>query len=259
MTIASAASLAANGNGRLAWATDLDASDAVAQEILGSARWDVHPIWGLRGFEYVRFHDAAVKGSWNTQIANIAVANATGTSTTTVVLAGTFTADILKDCLVRCKDDTGAAGAAPEGETARIISNTTGVLYLNPDDAWSVAPSSGDDFEVILPHRVSAAGAGDESLLCRGVAMATQTIYYYGWVQFYGWNPFANFVAAGTVVTGPKGIITGSGGLATVSSTSSRSILVGSLPCTSITTDQVGRTNLCHIQTGVAGSPMISA
>ncbi len=259
MGLASAAYTVANGNERLAWATALNASDATSKEILGSVRWDVHPIFGLRGFEYVRFHDAAALGSWNTQIANIAVANATGTSTTSVTLAAAFTADILVDCLIRCKDDTGAAGAAPEGEIARIIRNTADVAYINADDAWTVAPSSGDDFEVILPSRVSAAGAGDEAILVRGVAMATQTIYYYGWVQFYGWAPHAKVVAAGTTLTGPKGVITGTGGLATVSSTSSRSILVGSLTTTSIATDQVKRTDLIHVQCGVVASPMVSA
>lgn len=258
MTIASAAYLTPNGNTRLGWGTELNASDSSAKEILGSVRWDVHPVWGLRGFEYVRFHDAAVVGSWNTQVANVGITNATGTSQYTVVTTG-LTADIHVGCLIRCKDDTGGAGAAPEGETARIVANTTTVITLDSNDYWSVAPSSGDDFEIIAPHRVSAAGAGDESLLCRGVAMTTHDQYDYGWVQFFGWNPIANFVAAGTAVTGPKGIITGTGGLATVSSTSARNIIVGSLTCTSIATDQVGRTNLCHIKTGICGETMVSA
>lgn len=258
MTLATSAYLTPNANNRLAWGTELDASDSTPQEILGSIRWDMGGLWGLRGFEYVRFHDAAVLGSINTQIANVAISNATGTSTTTVVTTG-LTADIYVDCFVRCKDDTGAAGAAPEGELARIIRNTTTTLYLNADDAWSVAPSSGDDFEIILPYRVSASGAGDESLLVRGVAMATHDAYDYGWVQFFGKCPHANVVAAGTVLTGPKGVITGSGGLITVSSSSARNIIVGSLNTTSIATDQVLRTGLVDLACGIAGSPMVSA
>lgn len=259
MGLASAAYLMSGGGDRLAWGSSLDSSSSTPLDILGAVRWESDSMWGLRGFEYVRFHDAAVVGSLNTQIANIAVANATGTSTETVVLAGTFTADILTGCLVRCKDDTGAAGAAPEGELARIVGNTTGVLYLNTDDAWTVAPTSGDDFEVICPHRVSASGAGDESMLVRGVAMATHLIYSYGWVQFYGYAPHANLVAAGTAVTGPKGVISGSSGVLTVSSSSNRNILVGSLPTTTVAADQVKRTDLVFLHCGILGEPMVSA
>lgn len=257
MTIASSAYLTPNANNRLAWGTELDASDSTPKEILGSVRWDIHPIWGLRGFEYVRFHDAAVVGSVNTQIANVGITNATGTSTGTVVTTG-LTADIYTDCLVRCKDDTGGAGAAPEGELARIVGNTATTIYLDSNDYWSVAPSSGDDFEIICPSRVSACGAGDESLLVRGVAMTTHDAYDYGWVQFFGLAPHANVVAAGTTVTGPKGLITATG-VFTVSSSSARNIIVGSLNTTSIATDQVKRTDLVFVKCGLMGEHLVSA
>ena len=86
--------------------------------------------------------------------------------------------------------------------------------------------------------------------------MTTHTIYYYGWVQFYGWNPVCKLVAAGTVITAPGGVITGVGGLATVSSTSAANILVGSMVGVDIATDQVVRTGLVNIKTGVAGTTL---
>jgi hypothetical protein len=259
MTLAAASYLTTLGNTRLAWGTELYASDSTQKEILGSVRWDVNPIWGLRGFEYVRFHFAAELGQLCTQVANVAIANQTGTVKTGFTLTGSMTADIYVGCLARVKDDAGAAGAAPEGELARIISNTANAAVFHPDDELSAALASGDDLEIICPNRVKVAAAGEESLLVRGVAMAAQTAYYYGWVQFYGRAPHAQFVAAGTAVTGPKGLIAATGGLLTVSNSSSRSILVASLETTTVATDQVKRTDLAFMHCGVAGEPLISA
>lgn len=259
MTLATSAYLTSLSNARLAWGTELDASDSTPKDVLGSVRWDVNPIWGLRGFEYVRFHFAAELGQLCTQVANVALANMTGTATTSFTLASSMTADIYAGCLFRVKDDTAAAGAAPEGELARIIANTADVGTLHPDDALSVALASGDDGEIICPNRVKVAAAGEESLLVRGVAMAAQTAYYYGWVQFYGRAPHAQFVAAGTGVTGPKGMIAATGGLLTVSNSSARNILVASLEGTTVASDQVKRTDLAFMHCGVAGSALVSA
>lgn len=259
MTLAAAAYTTPLANTRLGWGTELNASDSTAKEVLGSVRWDVNPTWGLRGFEYVRFHFAATAGEWCTQLANVAIANATGTAKTSFTLASSMTADLYVGCLARVKDDTGAAGAAPEGEIARIIKNTADVGYFHADDELSAALASGDDLEIICPNRVQQMGSGDEALLVRGVAMAAQTQYYYGWVQFYGLNPIAKVVAAGTAVTGPKMVIAGASGLATVSNSSSRSLAIGSLYTTTIASDQVLRTGLILVHCGIAGAPLISA
>ena len=259
MTIATSMITQSYANKRMGWATKLDASDSSANEVIGTVRWDQHPILGLRGFQYVRFHFAATAGEWCSQIGNVALANMTGTATTSFTLASSMTADLYVDCLFRVKDDTGGAGAAPEGETARIIANTADVGTLHPDDELSAALASGDDGEIICPNRVEQTAGGDQAYTVRGVALAAQTAYYYGWVQFYGLNPVAKFVAAGTAVTGAKGVIAANSGLATVSSTSDRSLLIGSLDCTTIASDQVGRTNIVHVQCGVAAENFVSA
>jgi hypothetical protein len=258
MTLASASYLNAPSNFRLAWGTELDASDSTPKESPGSVRTVVDPVFGYRQFEYVQFSYAAAAGEWVSKVGVVALASAASGTTTSVTTTG-LTANAYQYGLLRCKDDAGAAGAAPEGEIARIIENSTTVIYVNAADAFSVAPAVGDAFDIILPHRVEQMTSGDMAVDVRGVSMVTQTTDYWGWAQFYGLCPIAKVVAAGTVVTGPKGVIAGSTGLATVSSTSAESAMIGFLPTTSIATDQVLRTGLIHIACSHAKACAVTA
>lgn len=193
---------------RTVWNTTLDASDTTAKEQKGAVRWTYDPLFGIRGFTYVRF-DQSGGGDANQLVSYrglISVDNITSGTTTTLTTSG-LTADILADGFIRCLDDAGGAGAAPEGETAKIVKNTTTVITIDSNDAFSVSPAANDDFRVELPWAVVDSAAGDIASRVAGICLVAQDQYDYGWVQFCGRHPGAAIVAAGTAVTAGKSLI----------------------------------------------------
>jgi hypothetical protein len=210
MTIQAASLLTLGGTTQMSWATELDSTSATPLEKKGIVRWDHHPIWGLRGFIYLREDQSggAAIGALRSFKDNVTITNVTS-GTTTSITTSSLTADIYVDALLRCTDDAGAAGAAPEGETGRIVKNTTTVITIDSNDAFSAAPAANDDFEIIVPWACENSAANDESAQVAGVVMAAQDQYDYGWVQFYGLHPSANIVAAGTAVPVEESLIAG--------------------------------------------------
>lgn len=210
MTIASTALLGLGGTSQQSWATQLDSTSSTPLEKLGAVRWDLSDTFGLRGFQYVRFFQSGTvaAGALQSYAANVAVSNITSGTTTSITTSG-LTADIYVGGLLRCLDDAGAAGAAPEGEVGRIIKNTTTVITIHADDAFTVSPAVNDDFEIILPWAVNNSASGDECAQVAGVVMTSQAQYNYGWVQFYGLYPTATIVAAGTAVPVNESLIAG--------------------------------------------------
>lgn len=201
MTIASSAILALGGTNQQSWATELDSTSATPLEKKGSIRFDSHPIFGLRGFQYVRFDQSGGVAAGELQSFRdiVSVANISSGTTTSITTSG-LTADIYVDGLLYCLDDAGGAGAAPEGEVARIVKNTTTVITVHSSDAFSVAPAVNDDFQIILPWAVVDSADGDFAGQVAGVVMTAQDQYDYGWVQFLGVHPAVNLIAAGTAL-----------------------------------------------------------
>lgn len=240
------------------WNTTLDASDTTAKEPKGAVRWTFDPVFGYRGFQYVRFDQSggATKDNICSYRGLISV-TATGAGSTTSVTAIGLTADILADGIIVCLDDAGAAGAVPEGENARIASNTTTQINLDPNDAFSAATATSDTFRVLLPFAVVDAASGDTAATVAGVVMATQSQYSWGWVQFAGFHPTVSTVAAGTTITANRDLIA-STNVVTNGSTSAVELRVGYTPF-QLTTDTVIRKIGMYINCGFAKKVAASA
>ncbi|MGD9600054.1 MAG: hypothetical protein AB7P94_17400 [Steroidobacteraceae bacterium] len=209
MTIQASASLGLYGNAFASgWQTELDASDAEPKEVRGAIRYEQHPVFGVRGFQYLRCNQSGgtAAGAVQSFVANTSISNITSGTTTTITTSG-LTADIHVGGFLYCLDDAGAAGAAPEGEYGRIVANTATLVRIDSNDAFSVAPAANDDFVIINPFSVVNSADGDFAYKVAGVAMATLDQYDWGWFQFYGINPTVNAVAAGTAIITNESVV----------------------------------------------------
>lgn len=208
------------------WNTALNSTSETALETPGAVREHNHPVLGFGKFKYVRFLAAASEGDLCTFKDPVAISNITAGTTSSITTSG-LTADLYVGALLRCTDDAGAAGAAPEGEIGVIASNTATVVTLDAKyGTFSASPAVNDDFQIIIPFGVVDAAAGDVAANVAGVAMADQVINYWGWVQFQGLNPKVNVIAAGTAVTAKKSVIAGTN-VVTDGSTSAAELRVG--------------------------------
>ena len=119
--------------------------------------------------------------------------NQTGAATGTVV--GTFVADDFVNALAIVHDDTGGAGAAPEGEASIVAGNTATIQTLETDLPWSVALASGDDVTFLSPKVIDSI-ADDPAFVVCGIAMAAAADDEWSWFQFQGVHPAANHAAS---------------------------------------------------------------
>ncbi|MBP9706758.1 MAG: hypothetical protein KBD78_03890 [Oligoflexales bacterium] len=240
------------------WNTTLDASDTTPKEPKGSVRWTFDPVFGYRGFQYVRFDQSggATKDNICSYRGLVSVSASGAGSTTTIVTSG-LTANILADGIIACLDDAGAAGAAPEGENARVVSNSATLITIDSNDAFSAATASSDTFRVHLPWAVIDAASGDTAAAVAGVVMVTQPQYSWGWVQFAGFHPTVSAVAAGTTITANRDLIA-STNVVTNGSTSAVELRVGYTPF-QLTTDTVIRKVGMYINCGFAKKVAASA
>ncbi len=250
--------------GMTAWKTTLDASDTLPQEQPGAVRWTYDPVLGYRAFQYVRFDQSggALKDNPVAYRPLISVSATGAGSATTVAGSGFAVGDpagrgVLAGGIIRCLDDAGAAGAAPEGELGYIAKNTATLITLDPNHAFSAATAASDTFRVELPWAVVDSAAGNTAALCAGVAMANQDQYDWGWVQFLGLHPGVTCVAAGTAITADRSLITGTN-LLTNGSTSAPELRVG-YTLHGVTTDTVLRKVPVYLHCGFAAKLAASA
>lgn len=195
------------GGAHQAWQTSLDASDTTAKEQLGTKRYDWHPIYGTRIFKYVKFTQSVAAGE-PVKIADPVALTATAGSTTTVTVA--IASDgLYNGYILSVFDDAGGAGAAPEGQVARIKKSTTSGIEIEEDDAFSVAVAVNDVVHVSAPWAVARTAGGESAGAVEGVAIADQAASDYGWVQFSGDHPAVLAVAAGTALVEGASVISG--------------------------------------------------
>lgn len=157
--------------------------------------------------------------------ANLAVTvDATGTVTTLSDVAA-FVANEEVGNLLYILDDQGAAGAAPEGEWARIIKNTADILTFQP--AMTVATITSDTAVVIRQNHLGLLGGAIERQETFGVTVRPSGVQdnYWGWFCCKGFVE-TEVVAASTALTTSIGLIGAAGGLLTNSSTSGQDIML---------------------------------
>lgn len=215
------------------WNTTLDASDATPKEKKGAIRVTHDEVLGPRWFMYCRFDQSGGAGADNPVAFRglVSVSATSGGTVSTVNGSGFATGEytgngVLAGGIIRCLDDAGAAGAAPEGEVGLVAKNSATVITLDPASPFSAATASSDTFRVELPWAVVDTAAGNTAALVAGVSIVTQPQYYWGWVQFAGYHPGVTCVAAGTAITAGKSLIAGTN-LVTDGSTSAAELRIG--------------------------------
>ena len=165
--------------------------------------------------------------------------DATGT-VTTLTDSAAFVADEEVGNLLYILDDAGAAGAAPEGEWARIIKNTAGTLTFQP--AMTVATVATDTAVIYRMNHLALLGGAIQQKDTFGVTVRPSGVQdnYWGWFCCKGVVE-TEVVAASTAITTHVGLIGAAGGLLTNSSTSVHDVILAkSLGVTSA--DTVKRT-----------------
>jgi len=154
--------------------------------------WD--PLWGYRIFKLVKnLSNATIaKGDLMSYVNAASVGTITAGTTTSITTSG-LTANDLEFQMITVSDDAGALGAAPEGESSLCIGNTTTVITLHPDYAFSAAVAASDTASVVYINGVEDAAANDERGLgvgsngVAGVAFGAAADNEWFWILQRGW------------------------------------------------------------------------
>ena len=196
-----------DGTPHAAWQTSLDASSTTPEEELGVKRKDSHPIWGEREFMYVKFTQSVALGEPVRTAAPVSLTATAGTvNGFSVVIASD---GLYNGYIASVFDDVGGAGAAPEGQVARIKKSTTAGVDFETNDALSAALAANDVVHVSAPWAVARTAGGESAGIVAGVSMAAQDASDYGWVQYKGIHPQVIAVAAGTALVEGASVIAG--------------------------------------------------
>jgi hypothetical protein len=252
MTIANAKVILSQNPTRFSWGPDLDSSSATPLTTRGAIRWDFNPHFGYRRFQYLRCDQAGgcTAGQLQSYRANATITNISGSHTTTTITTSGLTASEYVGGILFCHDDAGGAGAGPEGESGMITANSTTVITIDDDDAFSAAPANNDDFTVVLPWAVDDSADGDEVGNVAGVAMAAHDQYDWGWFQCEGIHPTCDIIAAGTALPVGESLVADAA-LLTDGAGDGIDLRVGKLKVP-IASDQVVRTAVVDLFCGAA-------
>ena len=210
---------------KMSYGTSLTSNDSTPQEEPGCERAALTP-YGPARFRYCKHPAGCVRGALAAYIAGISVANVLSGSTTTAVTTG-LTANAYQYDVLIVLDVNASAGASPEGYCAPVKSNSTTVIYLDPENPLPAALAVNDDCYVYTFCKGEAAAAGDVRSDLLGVAMCAVTATYWGWFQFDGYCSYAK-VEAATTITAEKALIAGTAALS-ISSTSNPTLFAGCL------------------------------
>lgn len=147
---------------------------------------------------------AQTQGELAKKVVDVTVSNITSGTTTGFTKSASLTADIHVGRWLYVDDNDDSAGAAPETESAPIVSNTADVCVTDSDYPFSAALAANDDIRIFTSgwHVIDAAD-GDLAKECVGVVVPSAGISStnYGWYQIYGLNPKTKFKASSAVVT----------------------------------------------------------
>lgn len=172
--------------------------------------WD--PLWGYRIFKLVKnlSGNTLAAGDLVSCVNAASVGTITGGTTTSITTSG-LTANDLEWQMITCSDNNDTGGAAPEGESALCIGNTTTKITLHPKYAFSVAIAASDTASVVYINGVEDAAASDErgfghgSNGAMGVAMSAALDNNWFWICQRGWITAKNtdaLVAGQSIIAG---------------------------------------------------------
>lgn len=187
-----------------------DAQDAAGRPTTGTAKGQLSLLrddFGARIFRYMHNMNGAVTlvGGLYSRAADVSIASIDAGSTTLLIKkAAGFTANALIGRAMYYKTNATTAGAAPEGETAIIASNTAGQLVLNANRPLTATPNAADAVVVYSLFDFIASASGNLVQDVFGIALARNGISNGNWgvVQCYGYCPDAKFKATTALAAG---------------------------------------------------------
>ena len=219
-------------------AADLEA-DNLAQAYAPGSFGIYVDAYGPRFLQYIKNADsiALTLGMFVARAADVTKSAVTSGTTSSVTTSG-LTADAhVGKVLI---DETAAvAGAAPEGESGIIVSNSTTLIKIDPAYPFSVAPGADNVRIRSVFHGIANASATVKSRDVLGAVVAANGISVgnFGWVQFGGVHPLAKNLTNAAITNGAAVIGTTTAGAANVSSSSGVDILLGRALCTIASTN----------------------
>lgn len=151
-----------------------------------------------RIFRYARLMAAGTPGLVFDRVALVTGTSDSAGTTTSAIDASNFTAG---DEVGKIFQVNVASAAAPEGETALIVSNTASTLRFDPGYPLSVAAASGITYSDWGVQHYDAGGDLVNAINCSGLLMGTPAAKDYGWVQVHGFHPAAQVDPASAAIT----------------------------------------------------------
>jgi len=166
--------------------TDLTNCTSTPQHKLGTLSIMIDAFGMQRIFRYQRLMLAGTPGLVFDRVALVTGTTDSAGTTTSAIDATIFTAG---DEVGKIFQVNVAGGAAPEGETALIVSNTTTTLRFDPNYPLSVAAASGITFSDWGVAHYDAGALASNNINSGGILMGTPVAKDYGWCQVQGFHP----------------------------------------------------------------------
>lgn len=186
MALTTAAAVLGLGNLLALGTDDVTKTSSAKKAKLGTLSIQVDEFGYHRIFRYCRLMLAGTPGLVFDRVA-LVTGTTDGAGTTSLAIDGTnFTAG---DEVGKIFQVNVAGGAAPEGETALIVSNTVTNLYLDPNYPLSVAAASGITYSDWGVQHYDAGALASNNINCAGILMGTPVAKDYGWCQIHGFHP----------------------------------------------------------------------
>lgn len=148
-----------------------------------------------------------------------------GSSARAIVTTG-LTANIHQGAILRCLDKAASAGAAPEGETPIVKTNSAILVEVEDDLPFSVPILVGDTFTLRSTYNAELSAIGDNALVALGAVQARDGLPadFFGFVSAWGNTPNVLVKAAVALAAGDP-VIADTGRVAPALGTTSAGLL----------------------------------
>jgi len=186
MALTTTAAMLNLGNLLSVGGSELTQTSAAPAHKLGTLSIQMDAFGYHRIFRYVRLMAAGTPGLVFDRVALVTGTTDSAGTTTSAIDASIFTAG---DEVGKIFQVNVASGAAPEGETALVVSNTTTTLRFDPGYPLSVAAASGITFSDWGVAHYDAGALASNNINCAGILMGTPAAKDYGWCQVQGFHP----------------------------------------------------------------------
>jgi len=217
---------------------DINADDSLQRFKLGQMGFFVDD-YGMRALRYVKNvrGSALALGDVVIKVADVTVASITSGTVSSITKTSGFTANAhIGKVLIY--ETASVAGAAPEGESAIIVSNDANTLQLDANYPLSAAPVATSSIRIWGPWHADIAGAAALAENVLGCVVGANGISNgnFGWVQYDGVHPLTKIDPAAAIAAGAL-VITGAGIVVTIGVAAANKVVGYSLAAAAVTTN----------------------